>query len=710
MSPPTGATPLFALDAVSIDIETTSLDVAEASIVQLGAVRISNGAVLPEPHFDRLVDPGAPIPERSTAVHGIDAAAVRDAPALPDLWRDFGDFLGDRVVIGHSVAFDLSVLAAEAQRRALSWTKPRALCVRMLAMVAAPSLASHSLEALANWLDVETRNRHQALGDAEAAGRIFVALIPLLQKAGVRTLAEAERACLGLAPEMERLNRAGWETPVSEVRPRPGAALSRGFDSYAYRHRVGDVMGKPPVVVTPDTTVAGAMQKMVERAISSVFVAESAEPGLAIGSYAIFTERDALRLAAKQGAAALDDPVGDHASGPLHTIRDDAFLYRSIARMRRLEVRHLGVRSDDDRLVGAISPRDVLRQRADPAIALGDAIDEAQTAADMARAWASLPAVVNALMEEEVEAHIVCEIVSEEIRAMTHRAAVLAIEAMEADGLGGPPCAFAVLVLGSGGRGESMLVPDQDNAVVFESGDPGGPEDEWFAEMGRRMADTLDAAGIPYCKGGVMAKNEAWRGSMATWEDRVAGWVRRSKPEDLLNVDIFFDAAPVLGVSELGRTLMDRAFSIGGKSPEFAKLLGESLASVRPPISLFGGFRTDDGRLDLKIHALFPIVAAARTLAIRHGVPERATRARLHRLTALGVGGEADMAAILEAHALCQALLLKQQSRDIDEGVSPSNRIEVGALSRRERSRLKDSLGRIGAIPTLVRDAMFAGR
>ena len=81
---------------------------------------------------------------------------------------------------------------------------------------------------------------------------------------------------------------------------------------------------------------------------------------------------------------------------------------------------------------------------------------------------------------------------------------------------------------------------DQDNALVFAEGAPGGLEDAWFEKLGLHIADILHEVGVPYCKGGVMAKNPAWRGSMRTWRARIDHWVGRSNPQDLLAVDIFF--------------------------------------------------------------------------------------------------------------------------------------------------------------------------
>ncbi|NQW10608.1 MAG: CBS domain-containing protein [Alphaproteobacteria bacterium] len=707
MASTTGATPLFAIEAVAVDTETTGLDAAKVRIIQLGAIHIANGALDAERFYEQLIAPGVPIPPPSTAIHGITENAVLEAPTLKEAWPTFIAFLDERVVVGHSIGFDLTVLAAEAERNRLAWKKPRSLCVRLLATIVAPTLANHSLDALASWLGLETRNRHQALGDAEAAGLVFLALIPKLREKGIRTLAEAERACLGLLPELNRHANAGWDMPVSE----PGLDDKRGvldrFDSYAYRHRTGDLMASPVTVVTPDTTLKQALDLMASRAISSVFVSPTGQPNRDVRDYAILTERDAMRRIAKNGAAALDEVVAAIGSRPIHTIHENAFLYRAIGRMSRLKIRHLGVHSDSDILTGVVSARDLLRLRADPAIALNDVIEESASAETLAVAWSSLPGVVNALIAEEIDARVICEIVSEEIRAMTRRAAVLAAESMISDGKGDAPCPYAVMVLGSGGRGESLLVPDQDNAIVFATGAPGGTEDRWFAELGARMTDILDAGGIPYCTGGVMARNDAWRGSVDTWKDRIDGWVRRSTLEDALNVDIFFDLTPVHGARSLALDLLAHAYDRGRGNVAFAKALARNLSAVPEPFTMLGGLKAAGGRFDLKLYALFPIVAATRTLAIRHNVRRQSTKARIEELIKLGLGSEADFTAMLHTHTLALSLMLGQQSQDIASGRKSSNLIDLNGLSRSQKNHLKQSLKSISHIPTIVRDLLF---
>ncbi len=84
-----------------------------------------------------------------------------------------------------------------------------------------------------------------------------------------------------------------------------------------------------------------------------------------------------------------------------------------------------------------------------------------------------------------------------EVGALTRRATVLAEERMAAAGLGPPPTRYAMMVLGSVGRGESLLAMDQDNAIVFAEGEPDSAADRWFAALGGHAAAILHEVGVP---------------------------------------------------------------------------------------------------------------------------------------------------------------------------------------------------------------------
>lgn len=707
MRPVTDATPLIAANAVAFDTETTGLDVKEARILQLGGMALVDGELRPDDTFETLVDPGVPIPPRSTTIHGITGQMLRTAPDFAEAWPRFEAYRGGRLLVGYALGFDLAVLEREAHRAGLLWQAPRTLCVRMLAGLVNSHLPDASLEAIAAWLEVDTSGRHRATADARIAGEIFIALAPHLAERGIRTVAEAERASSLRSQALRQQAEAGWSEPFLR---RSGAARHalEAIDPYAFRHRVLEAATREPVVARDDVTVLDAARLMAERCISSLLLAADGRAAGHVADYAIVTERDVLRAIAAGGRDTLAKPVSVIASKPVISVEDDAFFYKALGLMSRKRIRHLAVSDDSGNLAGVLSSRDFLKFRAGAAVDLQARIENARTSADLAGAWSRTAVIASALLDEETDTRVIAEIISGILCSITASACRMALCEMEAEGRGAPPVPFAVMVLGSGGRGESLLAADQDNAIIFSKGAPDGPEDSWFAAFAEKFTDHLHTAAIPLCKGGVMARNPAWRGSAETWRERIGGWVSKARPQDLLNVDIFYDLRAVYGEERLVTELAAHVWKKGAERVEFAKLLGESVRNVANPFTIFGGFRQDNGRLDLKLHGLFPISALARALAIRHHLPHASTRARLEALADLPAMPRSDLLALRDAHRFLLARVLEQQVEDIAAGIPLSNRIAVDRLAPSRQKTLKDALKAVAIIPELVRSAMFA--
>ncbi len=375
------------------------------------------------------------------------------------------------------------------------------------------------------------------------------------------------------------------------------------------------------------------------------------------------------------------------------TVGDDDFLYRALGRMSRLAIQHLGVVNRSGEIVGTISSDDLLRHRITSALILGDEIDAALTVPQLGRAWARLPHVVAASLREGVEPLGIAAIISAEIRTLTARAAGLAVNRMIASGKGVPPCQYAALVLGSAGRGESLLSADQDNAFVYEIGEPDGPEDAWFAEAGAHMADILHEVGIPYCSGGVMAKNPGCRHSLAIWKNVVESWVERTGPKEALASDIFFDGVPVYGEQVLASELLTYAFARAETSPTFTAGLATFAKDWQPPIGIFGRLQTEsDGRIDLKRNGLQPIVTAARTLALKHGIRPTSTVTRLTELKARSLADADVIDKAIAAFTVLVRAVLAQQVEDSDRGVALSARVDVAAMDPEEKEGLTKAL------------------
>lgn len=703
------ATPLVALDMVVLDTEATGLDVRTDRVVAIGAVRMHGPRIDARSVLDIRVNPGVPIPDEATRIHRLSDADVAGAPPTPEALARLAGFLGEAVVVGHNVHFDLALLRHEAARHGVRWHGPRALDVVLLAAALAPRQLDTSLETLAASHGIEIEGRHTALGDALVTARIFAAMLPVLRTRGVRTLAEAEAFQLRARELIELQEKAGWyalpgERPDFAAAARALPSVQKAIDSFLYRHRLSDVMGAPPITVAPGASLMQAAEVMCEHGIGCLVV----EP-LAHGGGGFVTERDLLYAFAAHGEKAAGLPVSAVMSKPVIALPEDTFLYRALGLMARRGLRYLAVTGPDNTVSGVFTLRSLLRERALATLSVGDRIATAASSAELARVLAELPGLAGALLADGLAAREVAAIISAEFRAMTARAAELAAELMQAEGRGPAPAGYCLLVLGSGGRGESLLAPDQDNAVIVEDGYRGdlGAADDWFAVWGAHLARLLDEAGIPYCKGGVMARNRAWRKTLGEWFAQVDAWAANPEPKNLLNVDIFFDFAPVLGAPELAAKLREYALGRARGERVLIRALAESAGERGAALGLFGGFRKDEkGRTDLKAGGLLPLVSGARAMALAHGVAATSTPARLLEASARAGAGEADARHLVDIHGMLLHLLLNQQIADIRAGTPPSNGVDTGALDRDQRKTLRHALEQLDLVAEMVKGVL----
>lgn len=704
------STPLIAMDVVVLDTETTGLNVRSDRILQIGAVRMHGAEIDQSRVFEVVLDPGIPVPETSRRVHGLTDADVRGKAGFAEIVAPLAEFIGNCVVIGHSIHFDLAMLRHEASRHDIPWQEPKAIDVALIAAGLDRGLVDTSLDSLALGLGVEITGRHTALGDALATARIYAGFQQKLLSSSVRTLGELENLCRRPAALIAQQENAGWYDRVS-ARPDFALAIRRSsgqhaIDSYLYRQRLADVMSSPPIALGPDASLREAAQLMAARGIGCLII------DLDEGRHGILTERDLLHAMARD-TDAHSTPVGSVMSAPVVTAPGDMHLYRALGFMARRNLRYLGVDGADGSLAGVFTLRSLLRERALATLTVGDEIANATRPRELARVQAALPSLAAGLLSDGLDARAVAGIITAEARAMTARAAEIAEQELAASGLGSPPADYALLVLGSGGRGESMLAPDQDNALVIcdsYSGNLDSPDD-WFTRFATRVNEILDRAGIPYCKGGVMAKNRHWRRRLGEWLTQAHQWAEHPKPDALLNVDIFYDFTPVHASSQAARhlaaSLRNQTSEIARNSLSMLRAMGESAGAHAPPLGLFGRIRKDDkGRVDLKTGGLLPIVSGARAIALRQGVAALSTPERLLQSASQSGRSEQDAALLANVHGFLLGLILSQQIADIEAGIAPSNRVDIGRLSRAEQDHLKDGLSRIALISDMLRDLL----
>ena len=184
-------TDLRDLTFVVFDSETTGLDPETDEVVQLGAVRVVNGKIVPAEVFDTLVHPGRPIPPSSTKVHGVSDDMVANAPQFSKTCAMFHAFARDAVIIAHNAPFDMTFLHRYADESGVQFDNPVLDTVHLSAIVFGGS-AEHTLDAICDRLGIEIplSLRHTAVGDAMATAQVFVAMLPILEARNFRTFGQ----------------------------------------------------------------------------------------------------------------------------------------------------------------------------------------------------------------------------------------------------------------------------------------------------------------------------------------------------------------------------------------------------------------------------------------------------------------------------------------------------------------------------------------
>ena len=159
------------VEFVAFDFETTGLYAASDRIVEFGAVRFRDDAVLAE--FELLCDPGIPISPDASRVSGISDADVRGCRPVADIVPEFMRFVADAVLVAHNAPFDLGFLRAAAQGCGLGDVRNPVVDTQALAIKAFPKRRSYSLQNLATDLGLAPNRAHRALDDAVMCMRLF---------------------------------------------------------------------------------------------------------------------------------------------------------------------------------------------------------------------------------------------------------------------------------------------------------------------------------------------------------------------------------------------------------------------------------------------------------------------------------------------------------------------------------------------------------
>jgi len=162
----------YVSDYVIYDLETTGTSSANDRVVEISAVKVRNGQV--ESEFSTLVNPEMPIPFWASDVNGITDDMVADAPIFEVALKDFLDFIGDDVLVGHNIhTFDMKFIYRDVERYFDKTISNDYIDTLQIARAYLPQLSCHKLTALAEYYEIDPDGAHRALNDCRMNQQIF---------------------------------------------------------------------------------------------------------------------------------------------------------------------------------------------------------------------------------------------------------------------------------------------------------------------------------------------------------------------------------------------------------------------------------------------------------------------------------------------------------------------------------------------------------
>jgi signal-transduction protein with cAMP-binding, CBS, and nucleotidyltransferase domain len=460
-------------------------------------------------------------------------------------------------------------------------------------------------------------------------------------------------------------------------------------------HRVADAMRPDPSVVPAATPLLAAVGVLRRSEAPACLVTDAA--GRAVG---LLDADLLLREAIFQVDPAT--PVERIMDGAASLVGGADLLHEAAARLVRERRRALGVVDREGRPLGLLTTETTLAPLLEP---FGSFLGHAGLPG-----WTERAALWSALLQDGQDASAVQSAMSALNDALFARVTETCVQAMAEDGWGEPPVRFTVLLMGSGGRHESFLRPDQDNGFILDDYPDGQHDqvDRWFIELAGRFTRALDGAGFPLCRGHVMATNPVWRKSISQWRAQIAGWAHRRSLQSVMWADIFLDFRAVGRAAGMGDELRAAVLQVCAEQPLYLKQLSWEHVRQDVPLGLFGQLLGEPvvehhHEIDLKLRATLPLAGLIRMLALRAGIAETGTMDRLRALITAGRISGGFGALLAEDFAILTGLRVRQQIADLEAGRPVGNHLKLAGLTERERKRLVrlfrsvDTLRRVAA-------------
>ncbi len=448
------------------------------------------------------------------------------------------------------------------------------------------------------------------------------------------------------------------------------------------------IMKSPVAYCGPETNLREAITIMKARRIGSMVVKDKKGNLLGLITFSGLAEAAILENSRP------DDSIMTVACEVPRVVNSDTPLWEAEALMEQ-DIAKYAIVCERNAPIGIVSKTDILQIRVSRPSTLSNRIREAQSISDLTSIGGKMVDVATHASESNRRPSAAVRLLSETHLMLQRRVVELTLEWMKNKGHGKPPADYAILIMGSGGRREMLLNPDQDNAIIIGETpkDKHKQVDEWFERFGKRLNRNLDKVGYIFCPGEIMLRNPIYRHSLSKWKTKISNITNKPSEKDARWANVVLDFDTLYGNDTLTVELRRHLMRELHRKPGLLKLMAEHDAQGKPALGIFNQLVTTKDEkgehIDIKRNGLRIIADAARIFALQNEVAVQNTSDRLNALVRVGKLSDDFKNSVQEAYEEMLDLLLSHQIKQAAAGKELTKKIKLEKLSPKSRSALR---------------------
>ena len=457
-------------------------------------------------------------------------------------------------------------------------------------------------------------------------------------------------------------------------------------------------MKTPLATCGPNVSLEQAHRIMDGRKIGSLVVTGPEGELVGLLTYAGLAEAVLVK------GASPDDNIMKVSCETAYTVSLDTPLWEVEEIQHRNALKYVIV-TDGNRPIGMISQTDILHNLLNQRGGIRDEVRTVKSFSGLNKLSKRLVSIASDALERNHYASNSVRVISEFHLALQRRCVELTLQEMASSGKGKSPVKFALLIMGSGGRREMMLRPDQDNGIII-----GGPSEvvgkdarSWFQGFTERLNQHLEQLGYTLCPDEIMAKNPMCHMTLDEWREKISNVTTMPTKEAARWVKVLLDLDTLYGDKDLTETLRELMLAELRDKAKLIKMMVEDNAEWCPPLGFFnqlipmGFFNTEGGasakgKIDIKCNGLRILADIVRIYAFKTGIRNRNT---IDRITGLVRQGELSVEYANSLKASYEALLdmlLVHQIKKAEKGKQPDKLINPNHLSTMDHEILRISM------------------